>query len=136
MNKIEKNISEINKLKAKDIEFINDISGLKKEVLALHLEDNHIFEILNELQNINKSIVSDIKLIKEENKNINDDILSIKEKIEYLSGVNVDSFETLEGVNRRLKELENTDKDFKKTIDELKETINEGINAKLQWLIL
>ena len=100
------------------------------------MEDKHIFEILNELQNINKSIISDIKSIKEDNKNINDEILSIKEKIEYLSGVNVDSFETLEGVNRRLKELENTDKDFKKTIDELKETINEGINAKLQWLIL
>ena len=67
---------------------------------------------------------------------INDEILSIKEKIEYLSGVNVDSFETLEGVNRRLNKLESADKEFQKTIEQLNETIKDGVNAKLKWLIL
>ena len=100
------------------------------------MEDTHIFEILNELQLIYDTVSSDNKLIKEDNKNINNEILSIKEKIEYLSGVNVDSFETLEGVNRRLNELEKTDKVFQEHIDKLNETIKDGINTKLQWLIL
>ena len=120
----------------KDTKFINDITALQKDVLALHIEDTHIFEILDELQSINKTILSDIKFIKKDNKTINDEILSIKEKIEYLSGVNVDSFETLEGVNRRLKELENADEAFQKKIDELNESIQGGVNLKLQWLIL
>lgn len=136
LDKIEKNLSEINKLKIKDTSFANDIYSLKKDVIALQIEDTHIFEILNELQSINKNIVSDIKLIREDNDKINDEILSIKEKIEYLSGVNVDKFETLEGINRRLNELESADKSFQKTIDDLNETIKDGVNAKLKWLIL
>ena len=136
LDKIEKNLSEINKLKTKDTSFTNDIYSLKKDVIALQMEDTHIFEILNELQSINKNIVSDIKLIKGDNDKINDEILSIKDKIEYLSGVNVDNFETLEGVNRRLNKLESADKSFQKTIDELNETIKDGVNAKLKWLIL
>ena len=48
----------------------------------------------------------------------------------------MDSFETLEGVNRRLNELEKTDKVFQEHIDKLNETIKDGINTKLQWLIL
>ena len=136
LDKIENNLSEINKLKTKDTAFTNDIYSLQKDVIALQMEDTHIFEILNELQSINKNIVSDIKLIREDNDKINDEILSIKEKIEYLSGVNVDNFETLEGVNRRLNKLESADKSFQKTIDNLNETIKDGVNAKLKWLIL
>ena len=116
--------------------FINDISDIKKNVLALQIEDMHIFDILNKLQSISDTIVSDIKFLKDDNKTINNEIITIKEKIEYLSGVNVDSFETLEGVNRRLNTLENADKTFQKTIDELKETINDGVNAKLTWIVL
>jgi hypothetical protein len=42
----------------------------------------------------------------------------------------------LDGINQEIKELKTTDIELQKTIDKLKETINEGINAKLQWLIL
>jgi hypothetical protein len=136
LRRVENNISEINKLKSNDIDLINDVSTLKKNVLSLIMEDTHIFEMLNELQSIYDTVSSDNKLIKEDNKNINNEILSIKEKIEYLSGVNVDSFETLEGINRRLNELEKSDKVFQKSIDKLNETIKDGVNAKLQWLIL
>ena len=48
----------------------------------------------------------------------------------------LDNFETLEGVNRRLNKLESADKSFQKRIDELNETIKDGVNAKLKWLIL
>jgi chromosome segregation ATPase len=116
LQKIESNISEINKLKTKDTEHSNNISGIKRDILALQSEDVHIFEILNELQSINNTIFSDVDLLKENNKNINNEIRSIKEKIQYLTGVNVDSFETLEGANRRLTELENADKEFQKVI--------------------
>jgi chromosome segregation ATPase len=129
LNKIKNNISEITKLKNKDISFTNDISDIKNEIASLHIEDTHIFEIISELQSIDKTMIDDIK-------NINDEILSLKEKIEYLSGVNVDNFETLEGANRRLTALENADKEFKNKIDKINNTINNGINPKLQWLIL
>lgn len=140
LNKIEKNVSEISKLKAKDIEFVNDISELNKEVLALHLEDKHIFEILNELQSINKSIISDIKLLKKDNENINNEILTLKEKIRYLTGVNVDNFETLEGAQRRLTKLEESDKEFQNTIDVINtniesiETDTKNINNEISLL--
>lgn len=136
LNKIENNISEIDKLKAKDIMLINDISDIKNDVLSLYIEDRHIFEILTELQSINKSIISDVKLIKVDNNKINNEILSLKEKIKYLSGVDVDNIESFEGINRRLFELENNDKEFQKNIDELKEIIKNNTNIKLKWLIL
>ena len=132
LKKIESNISEINKLKLKDTSVIDDISKLKKDVLALHIEDTHIFEILNELQNVNNTIKND-------NEKINNEIIYIKERIEYLSGVNVDSIETLEGANRRLTALENADVEIKKTIDELKEKISDfeisdNVNGRLEVL--
>ena len=120
LKKIDNNISEINNLKASDIKFINDISNLKKNILALQTEDQHIFKILNELISITKTIESD-------NVNLNDEIISLKEKIRHLTGVNVDNIETLEGANRRLTKLENSDKEFKITIDEIKDNINSII---------
>jgi exonuclease VII small subunit len=120
LKKIDDNVSEINNLKASDIKFINDISKLKKNILALQTEDQHIFKILNELISITKTIESD-------NVNLNDEIISLKEKIRFLTGVNVDNIETLEGANRRLTKLENSDKEFKITIDEIKDNINSII---------
>lgn len=120
LKKIDDNVSEINNLKANDIKFINDISKLKKNILALQTEDQHIFKILNELISITKTIESD-------NVNLNDEIISLKEKIRFLTGVNVDNIETLEGANRRLTKLENSDKEFKITIDEIKDNINSII---------
>ena len=128
LNKIENNISEIIKLNSKDIEFINDISNLEKDVYALKVEDRHIFDIINELQSINKSILFDINLIKSDNYKINEEILLIKEKIKDLTGVDVDSFVSLEEAKRRLSALENTDKNFQKDIDNLKTTILENNN--------
>lgn len=118
LSKIGSNLSEINRLIVKDNEFTNDISTLKKDVISLQMEDTHIFKILNELQSINKTILSDVKFLKEENVTINEEILSLKEKIRYLTGVNVDNIETLEGAHRRLTKLEATDKEFQKAIDE------------------
>ena len=118
LSKIESNLSEINRLIIKDNEFTNDISTLKKDVISLQMEDTHIFKILNELQSINKTILSDVKFLKDENVFINEEILSLKEKIRYLTGVNVDNIETLEGAHRRLTKLEATDKEFQKAIDE------------------
>lgn len=136
LQKIESNVSKINRLTNKDVEFTNDISEIKKDIISLKIEDEHIFKILNELQSINTTLLYDIKYIKEEHEKINDDITSIKEKIKVLSGVDVENFETLEGVNRRLNKLESTDKVFKQEIGELKETIKNGIDIKLNWLIL
>jgi uncharacterized coiled-coil protein SlyX len=48
----------------------------------------------------------------------------------------MDSFETLEGINKRLNKLEIANKTFEKTIDELNESIKDGVNAKLKWLVL
>lgn len=118
LSKIESNLSEINRLIVKDNEFTNDISTLKKDVISLQMEDTHIFKILNELQSINKTILSDVKFLKDENVVVNEEILSLKEKIRYLTGVNVDNIETLEGAHRRLTKLEATDKEFQKAIDE------------------
>ena len=136
LKQIEENLSKINNLTSKDILFTNNISEIKQSIISLQQEDRHIFNILSELQSIDKKILSDIKLIKEDNEKINDEIISIKEKIEYLSGVDVDSFETLEGVNRRLNKLESADKSFQKEIDRLNETIKDGVNTKLKWIIL
>ena len=129
LKKIENNITEINRLRSKDNKFTNDINILERDVAALKTEDTHIFELINDLQSINS-------LIQKDNKKLNDEILSIKEKIEYLTGVNVDGFESLAGINRRLIELEKADESFQKTIDEINETIKDGVGAKLQWLIL
>ena len=60
---------------------IHDIFELNKEISSLHLEDNHIFEILNELQHVDKSIIEDYK-------SISNEIVTLKEKIERLSLVN------------------------------------------------
>ena len=92
------------------------------------MEDIHIFEILNELQSINKTIIADIKLLKKDNENINNEILTLKEKIRYLTGVNVDNFETLEGAQRRLTKLEEKDEEFQNTIDAINTNI-ESINS-------
>ena len=129
MKKIENNITEINRLRSKDNKITNDINLLERDVAALKTEDTHIFELINDLQSINS-------LIQKDNKKLNDEILSIKEKIEYLTGINVDGFESLPGINRRLIELEKADESFQKTIDEINETIKDGVGAKLQWLIL
>ena len=48
----------------------------------------------------------------------------------------MDSFETLEGINRRLNKLESADKSFQKEIDRLNEIINDGVDTKLKWIIL
>lgn len=119
LEKIEINLSEINKLKAKNIEVINDISDIKRDILALHSEDLHIFEILNELQSINKTLILDNKLFKE---NINKEILSLKEKIKLITGVDIDGLETLDSI--------------KKEIDKINEILKNGVNTKLQWLYL
>lgn len=127
---------KIAKLERYQISSTNKIKNIENDISALKIEDAHIFDILNNLKSINTTIVSDIKLLKEDDKKINNEILLLKEKIEYLSGVNVDNIETLEGVNRRLNKLESADKAFQKTIDKLNETIKDGVNAKLNWLIL
>ena len=79
---------------------------------------------------------SDIKLIKEDNKEINDEIASIKENIKYLTGVDVDSFKTLEFINKKIKELESIDNSFINEINEIKETLKNCANTKLEWIIL
>lgn len=125
LDKIEDNISEINKLKSRDISVMNDISDMKRDISALKIEDNHIFELVSELQSINKSIIFDINLIKNDNSKISEEILLIKEKIQYLTGVDIDSFVSLEEAKRRLTSLENTDKEFQKTINDLNKSISE-----------
>ena len=80
IKKIENNISDINKLEAKDKKNTNDIHELKNEVSALKIEDRHIFEILNELLSI-KIVISDIELLKKDNENINNEIDKINETI-------------------------------------------------------
>ena len=57
-------------------------------------------------------------------KNINEEIISLKEKIRYLTGVNVDNIETLEGAHRRLTKLEAADEEFQTTIDEINTEIS------------
>lgn len=125
LDKIEDNISEINKLKSRDISVMNDISDIKRDISALKIEDNHIFELVSELQSINKSIIFDINLIKNNNSKISEEILLIKEKIQYLTGVDIDSFVSLEEAKRRLTSLENADKEFQKTINDLNKSISE-----------
>ena len=125
LDKIEDNISEINKLKSRDISVMNDISDMKRDISALKIEDNHIFELVSELQSINKSIIFDINLIKNDNSKISEEILLIKEKIQYLTGVDIDSFVSLEEAKRRLTSLENADKEFQKTINDLNKSISE-----------
>ena len=48
----------------------------------------------------------------------------------------MDSFETLKAINKRLNKLEIANETFQKTIDELNETIKDGVNTKLKWLVL
>lgn len=138
--RIESYKKDIENLKNSNDSVKKDINErINKEIKALKIEDAHIFEILGTLQDladINKTIISDNKIIKENNTKINKEILSIKEKIKYLTGVNVDSFESLEGANRRLTALEKADKEFQETLidlkDELKiedEKINEEISS-------
>ena len=126
LDKIKNNISEINKLKVKNVDFANDIYEIKKEILALHSEDIHIWNVLNGLKSVSETIMSDIKEIKENNENINNEILTLKEKIKFLTGVNVDSFVTLEEANRRLDRaearldnLELSDETFQTKVDEI-----------------
>ena len=119
LNKIKNNQSEINKLKSKDISVTEDISIIEKNIKGLQEEDIHIFEIINGLQSISKTIMSDIKFIKNDNENINDEILKLKEKIKFISGVNVDNYATLEEADRRLDNLEKSDGLFKTKIDNI-----------------
>ena len=123
LDKIKNNLSEINKLKTKDVTLIEDISGIEKDIKALQSEDIHIFEILNGLQSVSKTILSDIEFIKKDNENINDEILKLKEKIKHLTGVNVDNIisleETLVKVEARLDILEKSDETFQSKIDEI-----------------
>ena len=126
LSKIKNNISEINKLKIKDVTHNEDILGINKDIKALQSEDNHIFEILNGLQSVSKIIMTDIKFIKKDNENINEEILRLKEKIKFLTGVNVDNFVTLEEADRRLDRaearldnLELSDETFQTKVDEI-----------------
>ena len=74
--------------------------------------------------------------IKSDNNNINNEISVLKDRIEYLTGIDSDSFNELDNLNNEIKDLKNKDIELQETIDELKETINDGVNTKLQWLIL
>ena len=60
----------------------------------------------------------------------------MKDRIEFLTGIDSDSFDLLDGVNEKLSELEKSDEEFQNTINEMKKTIQDVTNAKLQWLIL
>ena len=120
LDKIKNNLSEINKLKTKDVTLIEDISGIEKDIKALQSEDIHIFEILNGLQSVSKTILSDIEFIKKDNENINDEILKLKEKIKHLTGVNVDNIISLEESLVTIKE------DIKK-LQTFESTTNENI---------
>lgn len=107
---IRDNKKSINNIIAKQNTHSIDIKNLKNDVLTLHIEDKHIFEIISSLQSVDKVI--------------NNEILSIKEKIKYLTGVNVDNFETLEGAHRRLTALENADVKINDKIKELEDYID------------
>ncbi len=126
--KIEQYNEDIKKLTNSNNSVKKEINNINDEIEALKIEDRHIFEILSKLQElatINETIISDNKIIKENNTKINKEILSIKEKIKYLTGVNVDSFESLEGANRRLTALEKADKDFQETLIDLKDELKK-----------
>lgn len=136
LNKIENNISEINNLKRKDTTFVNDIFDLNKSIESLRIEDNHIFEILNNIQSVNKNILFDIKYLKEDNIKLNNEILYLKEKINFITGVESDAFDALDIFNEKLSKLENTDKELQESIDKLNSTIESGINSKIYWMTL
>ena len=128
LDKIRNNISKINTLEVKDNKFTNDINELKKEILALNSEDIHIWDVLNGLKSVSETIMSDIK---ENNENINNEILTLKEKIKHLTGVNVDNFVTLEEADRRLDKaekrlnnLEKSDESFQTKVDEIDDDVN------------
>ena len=133
---ISENKKSIDSIKIKQSAQSKEIKEIKNDIVSLHTEDIHILEILNGLKSISDSIVSDNKYFKEHNDKINNEILSIKEKIKQLTGVNVDDFETLEGANRRLTQLEEADKKIQNDIDALNEAVKGVSNKKLEWLIL
>ena len=86
---------------------------------------------------IQKNIDALNKNIIDNNEKINNEILFIKEKIEFLSGID---FDELKDINIKLSELENMDKIFQNTINEIQKDINDLKNniptEKLYWLYL
>ena len=106
-----------------DIDNFVSLEEAKRRLTSLENADKAFQKTINDL---NKSISEDTK-------NIYDDIESIKERIEYLSGVD---FEALKDVNQRFVELEKKNDKIQKNIEEINESIKNGIDAKLKWLIL
>ena len=133
LDKIKNNISRINTLEVKDNKFINDINELKKEILSLHSEDIHIWDVLNGLKSVSETIMSDIK---ENNENINNEILILKEKIKHLTGANVDNFVTLEEADKRLdkaeKRLRNLDI---RRINQVEDYLNKAVSILMKKCI-
>ena len=137
LNKINKNLSEINKLNTTDETFKNSIYSIEKEILALKSEDDHIFKIINKLQSINETILSDIKFIKDNNVTLNNEIISLKEKIKFLTGVNVDNIESLDSAHRKLAILEKSDEELKQKIYDIEKDIiktNSELKSKISTL--
>lgn len=134
LKKIENNISEINKLKIKCSSHNNNIQNINKNIEALHIEDRHIFEIINKLQNINEGILFNIKILKEDNEKINNEITYLKRKIEYITEIESDTLNSLNTIKKKISNLENTDKKLQESINSLKQ--NVSINNKIYWITL